>query len=241
MQRNFLALLLLLGPVARAASPVADLGRDLGYLRPTDAVADLPALATGAPASALVLDLRRAAFAPDDARAWLAALHGLPVGKTVRLVLISPATAPELLAGLAAGIPGCITIGRADGGCLPDVVVATDADADARACDALAAGTAAATLATETIDKPRHDEVELGRLHAAGKNPPEEADPETPPGKPAPDAPAPRSTPVDVVLRRAVEIDRGLVALGKINGPIPVAAAATATTAEPQPPSTTNR
>ncbi len=215
-----LGLALPAGFSARAAAPVVDLGSGLGYLRPTDAVADLSVLTARAPAGPLVLDLRRVGFAADDAHAWLAALRGQPVGKTVRLVLISPATGPELLAGFAAGLPGCLTIGRVDGACHPDMAVTTGADADARAVDALASGTSPLALVTTTINKPRHDEVELGKFHAAGKNPPEESDVAPAVSLPAvPPAPTPS---LDAVLLRAVELGQGLLALGRVDAPAPV-------------------
>jgi len=213
------------GPL-RADIAVADLGQNLGYFRPTDAMADLPVLTAHAADNALIVDLRRTVFEAGAELAWLAALRSRPAGQSVRLVLISPATAPGLLAGLAAGAPGCITIGRSEGTCHPDVVMAIAAEADSQACDELAAGTPPATLAAETFDKQRHDEVELGRLHAAGKTQTEETDAGA---SAANKSAAPSRMPVrDAVLERAVAIDRGLLALGKVAG-------------ASQPPSTTKR
>jgi hypothetical protein len=61
----------------------------------------------------------------------------------------------------------------------------------------------------ENATKVRHDEVELAKAHAAGQEPPDEDD------DLKPDASA--AAPIDRVLQRAVQLHRGLLALGKIS------------------------
>ena len=195
-----------------AAAGLPELGEGLAYLCPADPVADLRLFAGRIPVGPLVLDLRRVTFTAEDSRAWLAALPGLPAGKTICIVLISPTTPPDLLARFAAGLPGCLTIGRVANGCHPDVAVATTADAEQRAIAAYAAGTPLATLIAAASDKPRHDEAELAKDHAAGKTPAGEADsPAAVALKPPQAGPA-----FDAVLQRAVQVHRGLLALGRL-------------------------
>lgn len=202
----------------------ADLGHGLKYFRPT---ASTPAALTEispavASQPALVLDLRAAVADEPSAAALLAALRARPVGKGVCLVLLSPATAPALLTALTPTPPGCVTLGRAHGACRPDLSVATDATAEQRALAALASGTPPSALLSVSADKPRHDEAELARDHAAGKKPTKDADAdETPTAKSSdskaqsPKAETTLALP-DATLERAMQVHRGLVALGKI-------------------------
>jgi hypothetical protein len=225
----FLAVVLALRLALPAFAATTDeLGHGLKYFRPA-ALADITSAAVAPPA--LVLDLRgvSSADAPSAAAA-LAALRARPADRGVCLVLISPATAPALLAALSPTPPGCVTVGRAAGDCRPDIAVATDDAAEQRALVALAAGTPpTALLGTPIAGKPRHDEAELAKDHAAGKKPTDTASDLVPkPAAPAmADAPksqtaSPTDTTlpppplVDAVLQRAAQLHRGLLALGKI-------------------------
>ena len=210
---------------ARAgATELSDLGQGLSVLRLVALTA-----AGRAPASpltdtpALVLDLRDTTADEPSVAALLAALRARPAGKGVCLVLLSPDTAPALLAALSSTPPGCLTVGRADGACRPDISVVTTADADKRARAALAAGTPFTALLAPPSAKPRHDEAELAKDHAAGKSSAAQPDPETSPSVPAQPKPqnaqpeiAPAALSVDAVLQHAVQVHRGLLALGKI-------------------------
>lgn len=215
-------LLVLTASVARSAAIAADpsdLGQGLRFLRPAT-LTEISAAVSAPPA--LVLDLR-AALADDgkSAAALADTLRARPAEKGVCLILLSPATAPALLAALTPAPPGCVTIGRADGACRPDIAVATDAAAEQRALAALASGTPPASLLPVSTDKPRHDEAELARDHAAGKTAAEDSDAPPAPKLPEPKATSPKAeaaaTVTDAVLQRAVQVHRGLVALGRIS------------------------
>lgn len=205
----FVLLLVVVFSAARlAATELYDLGQGLGYLR-LGALADSEK-AFHSPVSdtpALVLDLRTATGNGPAVAALLATLRSRPAGKPIRLLLISPATTPELLAGLTAGLPGVITIGRAADNCHPDIAVATTADAEQRALAALSTGVPAGNLFSSAPAKRRYDEALLAHDRNAPVEDPAapEAKPETKPAEPPPL--------LDAVLQRAVQIHRGLLAL----------------------------
>jgi hypothetical protein len=208
-------------PVAKAAPPAADtsaLGQGLDYLRARTVPGDLsPERAAGR--GPLVLDLRFATVGANDGFSlanWLGtrARANAPV-----LVLFNAGTQPALIEALAPGyLPAnVITLGPADTGIPADIVVPVDAAADRTAYDAYTQGTALSALISPATDKQRFDEAELIRRDAA-----EAA------AKSAP-APAPtgrngsrgrgssRETPVvDLLLQRAVQLHRSLLALGRL-------------------------
>jgi hypothetical protein len=224
MRNTFFALVLLLvlgfsGTPAGAAE-LGDLSQGLSFLRLGELgdsgkntfsqLGDMPTL---------VLDLREAKGDGSATANLLAALRGRPAGKGICLVLISSATAPELLAGLAHGVPGCLTLGRESADYHPDIAVATTAAAEQSVHDAFLAGTPPAALLATPGGKPRHDEAELAKDHAAGKSTTAEDDPTPPPASKTAlkeSAPPKATAPFDTVLQRAVQIHRGLLALGKI-------------------------
>jgi hypothetical protein len=194
--------------VALSATPLPaanDLGQGLTYVLPAAIAKGAPVL----PPGSLVLDLREPKFSTGESAAWLAALRARTAGQQVCLVLISPATPAPLLAALAAGMRGCVSVGRAAPGYRPDNAVETDAASDGQASAALVGGTRPADLLIENATKVRHDEVELAKAHAAGKAPPDEGDDLKPDASVA-------ATPIDRVLQRAVQLHRGLLALGKL-------------------------
>jgi hypothetical protein len=207
------------GGAAPASGRIEDLGQGLVYLRP-DAHADDMALLKTLAAKSAVLDLR-AVSSCENAAGWLAAVKDFTVTGHFCLVLLSPETAPALISGFSAPLPGCITVGRAAPALGAGILVETPAAADRQACEAIGKGEPLAKLITENADKPRYDEAVLAKEHAAGLD--GEAapsdDPETFPA-PAktgdvktPAAPAPL---IDAVLERAVQIHRGLLALKKL-------------------------
>ncbi len=228
MRKSLAFLVLLFLAVFSVASAFAteldNLGQGLGFLRLgpladqqksfNSPVGDTPAL---------VLDLRDATADETVSTALLATLRGRPAGRGVCLVLLSSSTAPALLAAFATTPSGCLTVGRADGACHPDIAVATTADAEQRVRAAFAAGMSLTALLSVPSDKPRHDEAELAKDHAAGIPPPAEDDSAAPSApKPIADETTKKSAPpkeppvLDVVLQRAVQVHRGLLALGKI-------------------------
>lgn len=212
------ALLFAFAVGARAAeSIIADLGDGLGYCRGHEIPADLPPRPPEP--RALVLDLRFATAGPTAGKLLDAWLEFRATPSTPVLVLVNGATAPELGAVLAANRarPGLLTIGRAAGPLVPDIIVAASPDADRQAYDALEHGGAPAALLAEHVDKPRADEAAIMRERA---NPPpvdedddDVADVNPPPAMDAHPAPAPV---VDLTLRRAVQVHRALRALRKL-------------------------
>lgn len=214
MKRALLALILLggLSPLgaatAAAPAPVAPLTRDLGrglvYQRVKSLPADLPAV-DNARKRPTVLDVR---YLQGDAEAatalvgWLkfyASLHS-PV-----FVLANTETDRPILLALAGRGPGgnVLVVGAPGRGFTPDIAIQTNADAERRAYDALAAGTDAAALVTENLDKARNDEASLSRDRSTELGADNAKD----------HVPAP---PLDAALQRAVHLHRALVALKKI-------------------------
>jgi len=211
-----------------APAATVDLGQNLTYLRLRSLPADAPALTAAWLAPALVVDLRYPAV--EGAPAFPAGLPARP--RTAPLfVLTGPGTPADALAALRAAAPALITLGLRAPGVAPDLVLAVDPAADRRAYDALDAGTALDALINVKIAKERFDEAALAREHqqdqagtpapnpppAAPAAPAPAAAPSAPAAAPAA-APAPPPPPVDVVLQRAVQLHRALLALGRLPG-----------------------
>jgi hypothetical protein len=179
-----------------------------------------------------------AATAPDPTDLG----HGLKYFRPAAAAEITPAAvAPAALvldlrgvstadasvsAAILAALRARPAVGRAAGDCRPEIAVSTDVTAEQRALVALATGTPpTALLGTPVAGKPRHDEAELAKDHAAGRKPgdlpgdhaPSPAAPAVEPKAPA-TAPVPAAPPplVDAVLQRAAQLHRGLLALGRI-------------------------
>ena len=214
--------LLLATAVAAAPAPTVDLGQNLSYLRLRRLPADAPALTAAWLAPALVVDLRYPAV--EGAPAIPAGLPARPRHAPL-FVLVGPATPADAVAALRAAAPALITLGLPAPGVTPDLVLAVDPAADRRAYDALDAGTALDALINVKIAKERFDEAALAREHEqdqAGTPPPDRpaATPAAAPAAPATPAaaPAPPPPPVDVVLQRAVQLHRALLALGRLPG-----------------------
>jgi hypothetical protein len=218
-------LLLFLLPFAFChAAPAApqDLGRNLTYVRLRHLPDDAAVLTAVWSAPALIVDLRYPAG--DGA-------HALPAGLPARtgaaplFVLVGPGTPVELLAALRERAPGLITLGLPAPGLAPDIAPAVTPEADRRAYDALDAGTPVDALTNVTITKQRFDEAALTREHdhpedgtvAPPDVPAPPAGPPAPPAAAAAPAKPPEPPPlVDVVLQRAVQLHRALLALGKL-------------------------
>jgi hypothetical protein len=214
---SFLVLLLALSIQSGAAAPLErDLGRGLAYVRATQLPEDLPTKTT-APRSALVLDLR---FTPADDTAaqtfgaWLK-FRASPAAPIT--VLVNGDTSPLLLRVFLAQPlpPGVVTLGPESTDFTPDVSVHVLPQDDRLAYDALAAATAVDDLITRKLDKPRNDEARLARQHANGAD---EEDSAPTPATPAPAAPATavKVPPTDLVLARAVQLHRALLALRRL-------------------------
>jgi hypothetical protein len=211
---------------APTATPL-DLGRGLTYVRLQQLPDDGAMLATVWKAPALIIDLRHPIGATGQTIP--ADLSSRP--RTAPLfILVGPDTPAALLAALRDHAPALITIGLAAPGLTPDITLALSPEADRRAYDALTAGAAAESLISENLAKRRFDEAALARDRDNGVAEDEEpgpngADPNTalpaaePPPAPAgvhPTTTAPERPLKDIVLQRAVQLHRALLALGKL-------------------------
>lgn len=205
---------LLLALQARAAAPV-DLGQGLLYCRAQALPRDLPTAEPGKK-SALVLDLRYLT-ADENGTAAFSAWLGFRSPSDPVFILVNAGTAPALLHVLAAHPrqPGIVTLGPPLPGFTPDVPLKISPDTDRRAYDALEHGAPVESLIVEKIDKPRYDEATLVKDHASDSAPPPEEDAGGE-DQPAAKKPAPPPQLIDLELRRAVQLDRALLALRKI-------------------------
>jgi hypothetical protein len=190
-----------------AAAP-RDLGQQLAYVRLHRFPDDAAALAAAWKSPALIVDLRYPEGPPPPAFGT-----GLPARTAPLFVLVGPATPAPVLAALRARAPALVSVGRPGPGCVPDIALDVKPEDDRRAFDALESGTPVESLISDTGAKRRFDEAELARGHghnpdgAAGENP----------AATAPTVPAAAAAPVpDLILRRAVEIHRALLALGRL-------------------------
>lgn len=208
MRLTALGLVLLATTLQLAATTPLDLGDGLPYLRITGA-GDTPAVANlvAAPKPA-VIDLRRAALAPDDALQLHDTLARRSAGEPL-FILVGPQTPPDAVPALLPA--GVLTLGLAGSRPEPRVIIAQSPEADLAARQALDAGTPLERLIDGRIEKERFDEASLaqefanGNLHA---EPPPTPDPTEPAA-----ATAPPPAPVDRVLQRAVHLHRSLAAL----------------------------
>jgi len=209
-----------------------ELGQALAYVRLTNVDADaIIAFDTIERRPALVLDLRFLPTANGFAEALQSALAKPPAPHAVRIILINATTAPTLVAAVTETLPSVITIGPRSPAIVPDIAVDTSDEEDHRAFAALATGTPLEKLINNLQEKPRYDEAKLVHDHANGVTPPEAAMPadaeddsvitEPDAQKPAAEKipadankkPAPLS---DLVLERAVQLHRSLLALKKL-------------------------
>jgi hypothetical protein len=205
-------------PKAQAApAPAGALGQHLDYIRVHEVPADL--LSAKPADGPLVVDLRFATVGSNDGFSlsdWLStrARPASPV-----LVLFNDATQPAITDALAPGyLPGSvITLGPAGSRLAPDIAVAVDAAADRRAYNAFESGAALNSLVEPVTNKQRFDEAELIRRESAD-NSAKAAPPAPAPGRNGGRGRGPNREPavVDLVLQRAVQLHRSLVALGRI-------------------------
>ena len=208
----------ILSPAALGA-PI-DLGQNLTYLRLHGRPDDVPALAATWGKPALIVDLR---YPAADAAQYLTAdlpprPHPAPL-----FVLVGPATPSNALAALRQHAPALITLGLPAPGLTPDIALAVKPEDDRRAYEALDSGVPVESLLSEKLAKQRFDEAALinERAQGPGRTGTTMADAATATAKPSPTpahpaADAPRTEPKDVVLQRAVQLHRTLLALGKL-------------------------
>jgi hypothetical protein len=195
-------------PHTRAAE-LTDLGQGLGYLRVHSLDAALKPLAGN---GALVLDLRRSSFSPENTLAFQSALAGRATPSGPLFVLVGPSTPATFVKSLPKEI---ITLGISSTQPAPRVIVDQSPEADRLAYDALEAGTDVNELISGRIEKERYDEASLVQEFKGGNleahpplKKPTAAGGTTPP---EPDQKNERLT--DRVLQRAVHLHRALQAL----------------------------
>ncbi len=205
----------LLWPAVGLALPAGtplSLREGLTYVRLEHLPQDAAGLKSAWTAPALIVDLRyptgAATGAPDS---------GLPDRSRADplFVLVGPDTPPAWIDGLRRLDPALITLGIEATHPRPDVPVKVTPEHDRQAYDAFTAAASIETLFTEKNTNQRFDEAVLAREHAEGLEG-NQLGPPPPPEHP----PAAKKTPpplIDSVLRRAVQLDRALLALGRIS------------------------
>ncbi|MDD3180933.1 MAG: hypothetical protein PHQ04_11375 [Opitutaceae bacterium] len=215
---GLLALSAQLSAFSLAVPPASqDLGQGLAYVR-VHALADaIPSIDTALrrPQS-LVLDLRYSSADEASAAAFrtaLAASHS-----AFPLVLVSPATPPPLAEALATLPVRILTLGVPGSRPEPRVVIQTAPESDRLAYDAHEAGTPIGPLISGKLKKDRYDEASLAKDFGSGNHnaePPPSPDPTAAKTDPKTTATNP---PTDLVLQRAVQLHRALLALGRLPG-----------------------
>jgi hypothetical protein len=216
-------------PVGLCAAIEKDLGNSLVYYRITDAEADRTAvLEKIAHRPALVLDLRCLSVSSGFVDALQTALAHTPPPHAARLVLVNATTSPALVTMLATELPYLITIGPRSPAITPDVAVTISEEEDRRAFTALANGTDLEKLINDSREKRRYDEAKLVQDHANGVTPPDSALPadaeddtvKTEPVSEKKNAAADKKVEaaplIDLVLERAVQLHRSLLALKRL-------------------------
>ena len=190
----------------QAASIPLDLGQGLTYYRVHELPADMPSTPTGSP-GACVLDLRFVKTGDSAAGVLKAWLKISASTKTPIFVLENASTSPVLLAAVGSGGPaGLLSVAPDSAGLAPDIAVHVSAEADAKAYRALETGTPIMALLKDNPEKPRIDEAYLEKEHLSDGDAPDAAS----------DQHAPPSPLIDLVLQRAVQVDRGLLALKRL-------------------------
>jgi hypothetical protein len=210
---------LLLGlSLAAVRVPAAPLQRDLGlnlaYLRVHALPADLPA--PGAVGKRpCVLDIRFVHGGRADGAMLLAWLKAQAGARTPVFLLANRSTSGALLSPLdsADAVVGLVILGPAAKDFAPDIALPVTPEVDRRAYDALEKGASLDSLVVETLDKPRDDEAALARSHLSDGD----ADVAAPASTPAAQSPPL----IDVVLQRAIQLHRSLLALKRIPGATP--------------------
>ena len=208
--------LALAAPGLRAAPLERDLGRGLEYFRVHRLPGDLPADAAVGD-HPVVLDIR---YVPGDARDGRDLLAWLRRHAAIRhpvFLLANPETGPSLLAPLDSpdAVIGLIILGPAAPDFSPDIALHVSPAVERRAYEALEHGASVRSLTVDIPVKSRQDEAMLDREHLPDSALPDLED-EADQAGPAPSGPPPL---IDAVLQRAIQLDRGLIALRRIPGP----------------------
>jgi hypothetical protein len=203
-----------------AADAPVDLGDHLIYVRLHGRPDDVAALAAAWKKPALIVDLR---YPAAEAAQFLSADLPFRPRPAPLFVLVGPGTPAHALAALRERAPALITLGLPAPGLAPDIELTVKPEDDRHAYEAFDSGTPVGTLLREHLSKQRFDEAALMHERAQGPDrtgaPAAEPAPAAPKASPAeahPAADAPPAEPKDVVLQRAVQLYRALLALGKL-------------------------
>jgi hypothetical protein len=212
--------------LAAPAAPV-DLGQNLTYVRLHHLPDDLPALNAAWSKSALILDLR---YPSGDNTKNLADTLAVRAPTAPLLVLIGPSTPADAVTALRTRDPAMITLGLPAPGLKPDIALAVKPEDDRSAYEALDAGTSVELLINDKPAAKRFNEAALVHERARESNdadrdvdaagtPADAPAPAALPGKAADGQGAPSTQPKqpkDLVLQRAVQLHRALLALVKL-------------------------
>lgn len=223
------SVLLLVLPFSLRAAIEKDLGQALLFLRVTDANADQSLLIdTIERRPALVIDLRGLSGEANFVTALHAALAKPPLPHAVRMILINATTAPAIVAALEDdALSSVITLAPRSPKVVADIQIAITAEEERRALEALSNDTPLEKLITYSREKRRYDEAKLVHDHINGITPSDDelpldaeddsVTPESPTKKkPSDTAKKSEQPPHDLVLERAVQLHRSLLALKKL-------------------------
>jgi len=204
------------GAASAYSDGTTEIAPNLVYRRFTELPRDLTRESQGDPRS-LIADLRSATGDASAGAAFLEWLASRARPAAPVYLLLSANTDARLRAELVPGkLPaGIISLAAADPGIAADIRVSVSTTQDREAYAALAAGKPASELIDVEVDKPRNDEAAIVRRRQNGTD--ETAIPaNTRPGARGGDS---RSADplVDAVLERAVQIQAGLTALGRVH------------------------
>lgn len=190
---------------AAAATPARDLGQGLSYYRVHVLPDDLPSNPAGKP-GACIVDLRFAKSDESAASALKAWIKFNASARTPVFVLENSETVPSILAAVPEGTGGLVVLAPESDKLGPDVAVRVSPDLDRRAYDALEKGAQVETLLSDYPAKQRIDEEYLEKEHLSDSDAQESGS----------DKPSPPGPLVDLMLQRAIQLHRGLLALRKI-------------------------
>lgn len=213
-----LSAFLLITSLGWASSSQQELVPGLLYFRITDYQKDAADLQTALTKGSVVLDLRSTDGSAEAAVNLTQQLEKARVGERgIRLILINPSTSPEIVRTVTRPRARQLTIGPRAPEVTPDIAVASSAEEDRRAYDALASGTPLDKLISSTTDKKRFDEAALVRSRAGVTSPASESVAEATeaenvaPTTTKETGPVTPPLPHDLVLERAVQIYRALL------------------------------
>jgi hypothetical protein len=210
--------LLALTPLAilegTVAAPLSqDLGQGLHYLRPTDLSVDIPPAKNEPDTRTLIVDLRGSLTEATGGATFAGWLAFRDKAETPVIVLLNKDTDPNVVRIVTeTDWPALLTLAPEGVPFPSDIQVDASAEADRKACAAIDRGDSLDGLISARIAKDRLDEAKLAKSHEInGRVAPREIEE---PKKQAPDpAGEGSSRAADLVLARAVQIHRAMLAL----------------------------